>query len=350
MQKQFAGQGESQTEAFGGLERISTSHPRPASIRIGFIVGPTAAGKSSLAIRIAEKLGAEIVNADSRQVYRGMDIGTAKPSADDLRRVPHHLVDIREPDRPLDVAEFVVLARTAIVGIAARGRPVLVVGGSGLYLRAIRGGVFTAPPASPEIRARLTDLANAYGAGYLFGRLQEVDPEAAIRIKPNDLKRIVRALEVYEQTQVPISQHQRRHHFAEQPFETLTVGLTLPRAQLYRTIEERFDAMLDKGLTGEVRMLLANGYELPLSTIGYRELAGFVRSEITLAEAIVRAKRASRRLAKRQLTWFRAEPGVVWLDAGHGADEALKLFREFFSGRMPPSNCAQRSRGSIRLW
>jgi tRNA dimethylallyltransferase len=319
-------------------------------IRAGFIVGPTAVGKSSIAIQIAEQLGAEIVNADSRQVYRGMSIGTAKPRADELRRVPHHLIDIRDPDRPLDVAEFAALARAAIAEIATRGRPVLIVGGSGLYLRAIRGGIFPAPPASPEIRARLAGLADQYGVGHLFERLCEIDHEAASRIKPKDLQRIVRALEVYEQTGVPISEHQRHHRFAEHPFQTLTVGLTLPRESLYETIDRRFDTMVEEGLVGEVRMLLAKGYSrtgplasavmldnerrapaaLPLSTIGYREIAGFLRGEIGLPEAIARAKRTSRRLAKRQLTWFRADPEIIWFDAASGADEALKLFQNFF--------------------
>jgi tRNA dimethylallyltransferase len=323
-------------------------------IRAGFIVGPTAVGKSSIAVQIAEQLGAEIVNADSRQVYRGMNLGTAKPRADELRRVPHHLIDIRDPDKPLDVAEFAALARAAIAEIAARGRPVLVVGGSGLYLRAIRGGIFPAPPASSAIRARFAGLAGQHGVGHLFERLCEIDHEAAARIKPNDLKRIVRALEVYEQTGVPISEHQRRHHFAERPFQTLTVGLTLPRESLYETIDRRFDAMIEEGLVSEVRMLL-NGYAqewpqalasehrddrlkpvpLPLSTIGYCEIAGFLRGEISLAEAIARAKRASRRLAKRQLTWFRADPEIVWLDPARGADEGLKLFQNFFQTGLP---------------
>jgi tRNA dimethylallyltransferase len=303
-------------------------------VRVGFMVGPTAAGKSSIAIGIAERLGAEIVNADSRQVYRGMNIGTAKPRADDLRRVRHHLIDIRDPDNPLDVAEFAGLARAAIQEIAGRGRPVLVVGGSGLYLRVIRDGIFTAPPASPEIRGRLATLATQRGASYLFGLLAKIDPDAAGRIEPNDLKRIVRALEVHEQTGVPISQHQRRHHFAERPFETLTVGLTLPREDLYRTIDQRFEAMIAEGLVTEVRRLLTKGYELALSTIGYREVAGFVRGEISLSWAISQAKRASRHLAKRQITWFRAHPEVVWLDAVRDAERAFGLFRDFFSNRL----------------
>jgi tRNA dimethylallyltransferase len=315
-----------------------------SQVRVGFIVGPTAAGKTSLAIEIAERLGAEIVNADSRQVYRGMDIGTAKPRADEQRRVVHHLINIRDPDTPLDVAEFAALARNAIAEIARRRRPVLVVGGSGLYLRAIRGGIFAAPPVSHEIRMRLTELAEQQGAEHLFRLLGKNDPEAAAWIKPNDLRRIVRALEVFEQTGVPISRHQRRHQFAERPFATHTVGLTIPREALYATIERRFDSMIDEGLVGEVRVLLARGYELPLSTIGYRELAGFVRGEISLAEAIARAKRASRRLAKRQLTWFHRDREIVWLDPRRKADEALERFREFFSNAgtaIPSGYCAQ---------
>jgi len=332
----------------------SASINETARIRAGFIVGPTAVGKTLVAIRVAEQLGAEIVNADSRQLYRGMDIGTAKPRADELRRAPHHLIDIRDPDAPLDVAEFTAAARAAIVEIARRGRPVLVVGGSGLYLRAIRGGLFSGPPASSEIRARLAGLARQHGVGPLFERLREIDPAAAAWIKPNDLKRIVRVLEVYELTGTRMSEHQRRHHFAERPFETLTVGLTLPRERLYQTIDQRFEAMVAEGLVNEVRMLLAKGYDrmhpkpltctsvddhwapaaLPLDTIGYREIAAFLRGEMDLAEAVARAKRASRRLAKRQLTWFRADPEIVWLDSARAADQALKLFQKFFSAQV----------------
>jgi len=343
--------GKLDAKPFVGAIRAAASR-----IRAGFLVGPTAAGKSSIAIRIAEQLGGEIVNADSRQVYREMDIGTAKPNALDRRRVPHHLIDIRDPDEPLDVAEFAVLARSAILEIATRGRPVLVVGGSGLYLRAIRGGIFAAPPPSAAIRARLAAVATLHGSNYLFELLREIDSEAAARIKPNDLKRIVRALEVYEQTGLPISEHQRRHDFADRLFETLTIGLTLPRESLYGTIDRRFDAMIEQGFVGEVRTLLGRGHgrigpsalasatkadrlnflPLPMSTIGYREIAEFLRGEISLTQATERAKRASRQLAKRQLTWFRADPEIVWFDAVREVDEPLKLFRDFFRNR-PPS-------------
>ena len=185
-----------------------------ARARVGFVVGPTGAGKSALAMEIAERLGAEIVNADARQIYRGMDIGTAKPSPEERARIPHHLIDVRSPAEPLDVAGFVTLARAAIGQIAARGHAALVVGGSGLYLRALRGGIFTGPPASPEIRERLARIAADRGIERLHERLRETDPEAASRIGHRDLYRIVRALEVFEITGEPISAHQRRHGFS----------------------------------------------------------------------------------------------------------------------------------------
>jgi tRNA dimethylallyltransferase len=315
-----------------------TANPLPvgagkARSRVGFIVGPTASGKTSLALEIAERLGAEIVNADSRQVYRGMDLGTAKPTAEERRRVPHHLIDVREPDKSLDVAEFARLARAAIAGIAERGRPALVVGGSGLYLRAIRGGIFDAPHPSSEIRARLLSAANQDGVERLFAQLKVVDPAAATRIGACDFQRIARALEIYEQTGIPISEHQRRHRFAQCTFESLTVGVSLGREELYQTIERRFDAMLAGGLLEELRGLLAKGYDPgkpPLCTIGYRELAAAEHGELELADAICRAKRASRRLAKRQLTWFRADPEIVWLEVKDATGEALRLFEEFF--------------------
>src|ERR1700686_2575720 len=186
----------------------------PSAIRVGFIVGPTGVGKSAAAMALAERLGAEIVNADSRQVYSGMDIGTAKPGGGDRRRVPHHLIDIRAIDEPLDVAEFLKLARAAIAEIAARGRNVMVVGGSGFYLRVLRGGIFAGPAAAPELRRELEALAAEHGVEYLHARLAEVDAPSAERIGHRDLCRIVRALEVFRLTGRPISAHQQGHRFA----------------------------------------------------------------------------------------------------------------------------------------
>jgi tRNA dimethylallyltransferase len=305
-----------------------------ARIAVGLIVGPTGAGKSALAMAVAAHSNCEIVNADSRQFYRGMDLGTAKPSADDRRRVPHHLIDVRNPDESLDVAEFERLARTAIAEIAARGRNPLVVGGSGLYLRVIRGGIFRGPAASPEIRERLARVAADRGIAELNRRLREVDPDAANRIGVNDLYRIVRALEVYELTGETISAHQRRHRFADVGYDTLTVGVEVERIKLYEAIDRRFDAMVAAGLVEEVRALVEAGYspgKPPLSTIGYKQISAYLRGEATLADAVAMAKQESRRLAKRQLTWFRREPEIVWLDPERRARDAAALFEKFFA-------------------
>jgi tRNA dimethylallyltransferase len=284
-------------------------------------------------MEVAERLNCEIVNADSRQFYCGMDLGTAKPSAADQARVLHHLIDVRNPDQSLDVAEFAQLARTAIEGIAARGRNPLVVGGSGLYLRVVRGGIFRGPAASQEIRDRLAKIAAELGVAQLHQTLREIDPEAANRIGVNDLYRIVRALEVFELTGETISAHQLRHRFADNGYNSLTVGVEVDRKKLYAAIDARFDAMVAAGLVAEVRALVSAGYspgKPPLSTIGYKQIAAYLRGEIALDDAIAQARQESRRLAKRQLTWFRREPEIVWLDPERGAQDALALFEKFF--------------------
>jgi tRNA dimethylallyltransferase len=304
-----------------------------ARIAVGFIVGPTGAGKSALAMAVAERLNCEIVNADSRQFYRGMDLGTAKPPAEDRARVPHHLIDVRAPGDPLDVAEFAGLAREAIAAIAARARNPLVVGGSGLYLRVIRGGIFRGPAASAEIRDRLAKVASAQGVEYLHQQLREVDPDAANRIGVHDLYRIVRALEVFELTGETISAHQQRHQFADAGYDTLTIGVEVERKKLYEAIDRRFDEMIAAGLVAETRALIEAGYspeKSPLSTIGYKQIAAHLRGEMALDDAIALAKQESRRLAKRQMTWFRREPQIVWIDGERGAHDAVALFERFF--------------------
>jgi tRNA dimethylallyltransferase len=308
----------------------------PKSPRVGFIAGPTGSGKTALALQLAERLGAEIVNADSRLVYRGLDIGTAKPSPDDRRRVPHHLIDIRPPDDPLDVAEFAALARAAIADITARGRRVLIVGGSGLYLRVLRGGIFEGPPASRELRDSLAARARELGVEGLHRELAVVDPEAARRIGVHDLYRITRALEVFELTGEPISAHRRRHAFARADCESLTLAIDVERKQLYENIDRRFDAMIEAGFVDEVRGLLTAGYSPerpPLKTIGYEQIAAYLRGEITFETAVARAKQESRRLAKRQLTWFRHEPDLVWLDPAGASVQAFELLEAFYSER-----------------
>jgi len=315
--------------------RVSRNSTGDPGLRVGMIVGPTGAGKTAFAVEVAASLGAEIVNADSRQLYRRIDLGTAKPTAADRARVPHHLIDVCDPVAPIDVAEFAAMARSAIAGIAARGRPALVVGGSGLYLRVLRGGIFVGPPAAPEYRAELVAVAAKRGVEELSRQLAEVDPLAARRIGANDLPRLVRALEVYAFSGITISEHQNRHRIAGGGYENLAIGLTLARDCLYERIDRRFEAMIAGGLIDEVRGLLAAGYRadsVALKTIGYREVAQYLSGKLSLPAAIEAAQRESRRLAKRQLTWFRRERDLVWLDPGRGIEKALQLFRDFFGG------------------
>ena len=207
------------------------------------------------------------------------------------------------------------------------------VGGSGLYLRVLRGGIFGGPAASQEIRARLAAIADERGGEHLHQRLREIDPEAANRIGVNDRYRIIRALEVFELTGEPISAHQRRHRFAAALYDTLTVAVAAERTKLYEAIDRRFDAMVAAGLVGEVHALIAAGCgpeSSPLRAIGYKQIAAHLRGEIGLEEAIALAKRDTRRMAKQQLTWFRAQPEIVWLDPDRAAAQALELFAEFF--------------------
>ncbi len=262
-----------------------------------------------------------------------MDIGTAKPEPAQLARVRHHLVDVRSPRQPLDVAQFRALARGAIAEVAARGRPVLVTGGSGLYLRVLRYGIFDGPGAAPEVRRELLEAAAKHGVKYLYNELRRIDPSAAARLEPRDLYRIVRAIEVFRLTGVALSRHQAAHGFRRPEYDTLTIGLRMDRERLYRTIGERFDAMIAAGLIGEVRALLQAGYTPhvpPLSTIGYKHIAAYLRGETTLEAAVVLAKRDTRRLAKRQMTWFRSDPEIVWIDVEGGAEQAYIRFADFF--------------------
>ncbi|HHW14968.1 MAG TPA: tRNA (adenosine(37)-N6)-dimethylallyltransferase MiaA [Firmicutes bacterium] len=284
--------------------------------RLLAIVGPTAVGKSEVAVEVARIIDGEIVSADSMQVYRGLDIGTGKLSPAERGGVPHHLLDVVEPEETYSVARYEREALAAIAAIHRRGRVPLLVGGTGLYYRAVvRDYLFEGPGADPELRARLADEAQREGAPALHRRLAEIDPVAAGRIHPNDLRRIIRALEVYILSGVPLSQQQQG---SEEPrFDLVAVGLTAPRGVLYARIERRVDAMLAKGLLAEVRTLVDRGLESWLTSIqalGYKEFLPYLRGEEDLATAVVRLKRETRRYAKRQLTWFRREPHVHWLD------------------------------------
>ena len=281
------------------------------------VVGPTASGKSELAVRLAERFAGEVVNADSMQVYRGMDIGTAKPSAELLQCVPHHLLGIVAPDVNFTAADFQQEARRVIGEIHARGRMPVVVGGTGLYIRALLHGLSQSPGEDKTFRAELTGIADREGNEVLLERLRSVDPETAARLHVNDRLRIIRALEVYQQSGRPFSAYQDSHGFAEAWCSSLKIGIDVPREELYRRINRRVEQMLADGLVDEVRGLLAAGYHpglKALRSIGYKEICAYLSGALTLPEATELIQRDSRHYAKRQLTWFKKEPEINWVE------------------------------------
>lgn len=281
------------------------------------IVGPTGTGKTALSLALAERRGAEIVNCDSRQVYRGLDIGSAKPSAAERAAVPHHLFDVVAPDESFDAATYGRLARAALADIAARGRAAIVVGGTGLYLKALRFDLFAGPPRDAALRARLAAEEDA-APGALHARLAAADPVSAARLHANDRLRLIRALEVLQLTGRPVSAWQAAHGFAREVVPLRVIGLRLPRAALHERLDARCAAMLDAGLLDELRGLRARGYDaaLPaLQSIGYRELGAYLDGACDLPAALDAMRRATRRLAKRQMTWFRGDASVEWVEA-----------------------------------
>ncbi|GIL05278.1 MAG: tRNA dimethylallyltransferase [Betaproteobacteria bacterium] len=281
------------------------------------LLGPTACGKSALAMRLAREIALEIVSVDSAQVYRGMDIGTAKPSAAERALVPHHLIDLRDPSEPYSAADFVRDATSAIEQIRARGRLPLVVGGTMLYAKALREGLSALPSADREVRARIEARAREIGWPGLHAELARVDPTAAARLPPNDSQRIQRALEVFELTGVPLSQLQAN---PQRPLLALaTIALIPPdRKELHRRIEHRFDAMLAAGFLDEVRALMARGDlnpDLPsMRSVGYRQVWQHLAQATPFAEFRSAAIAATRQLAKRQITWLRSMKDAVVVD------------------------------------
>ena len=299
---------------------MTTTHAAPAAPerpRLVVVVGPTGAGKSALAIALAERCGGEVVSCDSQQVYVGMDIGTGKATAAERARVPHHLLDVLRPDEEMTAARFIALADAAIADITARGKPVIVAGGTGLYVRALLYGLFEGPGADPALRAQLDARADAEGVPALHAELARVDPDLAARVEPRDRKRIVRALEVFTLTGTPMSEHQRRHdHRAVPPrYPHRLVGLAPARDHLYRLIDARVDAMIAAGLVDEVAALRAAGYLPPLRSqqaIGYAELHEHLAGRLDRSAAIELIQRSSRRYARRQLAWYRPDASVSW--------------------------------------
>ena len=298
------------------------------------ITGPTASGKTALAIELASHYQAEIVNADSRQVYRHLNIGTAKPTPAQQAMIPHHLLDLVDPDESFDAARFREHACSAIDDIIQRGKRAFVVGGTGLYVRALTRGLFVGPAADTALRARLQEQENQEGRGFLHRQLQHADPESAARLHPNDTVRLIRALEVFQLSGTPMSQWQREHGFQDRPFEIVMIGLAVERETLYQRIEQRCRAMLEEGLLAELQQIWALGYspELPvLQTIGYAQMGRLLSGQYERAEALEHMTQETRRLAKRQMTWFRAEPEMRWFSPTQIAQIRLAIDQFFAS-------------------
>lgn len=292
------------------------------------IVGPTAVGKTEIAISLAEEIGAEIISADSMQVYRDMDIGTAKPTADERARVPHHMIDVADPREEFSVGQYLKLAREAIEAIRRLGRTPLVVGGTGLYVRALTDGLFEGPGADWTLREELMEMERREPRS-LHAALVAADPEAAARIHPSDVRRVVRALEVYQKGGAPISSFRRSQKDGASAISPVKiVGLRRPRQELYGRIEERVDRMMEAGFLDEVKALKQRGLTpdmVSMQALGYKQLMAHLYGECPLDDAVRLIKRDTKRYAKRQFTWFNAEERVRWVDLPGGADAARAL-------------------------
>jgi tRNA dimethylallyltransferase len=274
-------------------------------------------GKSTLALAIARRAPAEIVVADSMQIYRGMDIGTAKPTKDQRKLVYHHMIDIADPGQLYSVGDYLRDARAALDGIISSGGVPIVVGGTGLYIRALTRGLFYGPPADVELRGRLLQKEADGNEGALYAELVKVDPDAAVKIHPNDLRRTVRALEVYYLRDRTISDFQQEHSFNDRPYQFRLLFLTRERSELYPRIERRVDRMIADGLEAEVRSFFDQGYADTLSSmqgLGYKHFMDFFHGRYSREDAVALLKRDTKRYAKRQFTWFRREAEAVWVD------------------------------------
>jgi tRNA dimethylallyltransferase len=293
---------------------LSETHVRFKPVVV--IVGPTAVGKSRIAIEVAKAFETEVLTADSRQVYRGLDIGTDKPLPEERQAVPHRLIDLVNPDESFNAGLYRRQAVDEIERLYRDRRLPLVVGGTGLYVRTLLKGLCDAPPTDPVVRAALRQEAKDQGHDCLYARLVAIDPVTAARLHPRDESKVNRALEVYELSGRRMSEFQQEHGFADRPFAALIIGLNRERGALYRRIEERIDWQLAHGLIEETRQLLARGYQrdsAAMKGLGYRQVAEHLAGEYDAAEMVRRFKRDTRHFSKRQMTWFRKEPGIHWL-------------------------------------
>jgi tRNA dimethylallyltransferase len=298
------------------------------------VVGPTASGKSRLAVEIALRKNGEVVSGDSMQIYKGMSIGTAKPSGEEMRGVPHHLLDFADISQPFSVANYVALASKCITELNASGKLPVIVGGTGLYIRSLLNNIqFTEDDKNEELRLELAEKAAQQGAETLLAELRGFDPASAERIHPNNLGRIIRAIEIYRTTGITMTEQIERSKQKPTPYNACVIGLDFyDRQKLYDRINQRVDQMMNDGLLQEAEEVLNRpGSQTALQAIGYKELLPYFRAECTLAQAVEKIKQESRRYAKRQLTWFRRDEGIHWIMADDAAgfdaviEEAMRI-------------------------
>lgn len=307
---------------------------KPRVVAVG---GPTASGKTALSVALARAFDGEIINADSMQIYKNLDVGTAKPSAEERQEIPHYLLDFLSPETPYSVADFTAAADPLIRDITARGRLPLVVGGTGLYITSLLSGMAFAPEKTdPAIRARLQARADTEGGAALYAELQRIDPDYAAQVHPNNLPRVIRALELFEATGRRMSDQRREARPAEAPYHALCLCLTCrDRAVLYSRIDRRVDEMVENGVLDEARQVYdhRDAYRTAAQAIGYKEFFPYFEGTASLTECTERLKQATRNYAKRQLTWFRHMDGVVWLDASAPdvTARAVQLTQEFLA-------------------
>jgi len=301
--------------------------------RIIIICGPTGIGKTSFAIKAAKRFNGEIIGADSMQIYKHLDIGTAKPDTEELKSATHHLVDFLDPKKDFDAGMYVKEADKAIKDIIARGKLPIIAGGTGLYIRALLHGLFRTTPADEKILEQLTKELAKKGSLHLYQKLEQCDPDAAKKIHSNDSFRVIRALEVYQTTGRKISDRQKNHNFDDVRYENLKIGLHMDRKMLYERINKRVDIMLNQGLLKEVTTLVENGvtFDLkPMQSIGYKHMAMFLKGEVDWDEMVRLLKRDTRRYAKRQFTWFSRDKDINWLVPAQ-FDQAEILIKEFLT-------------------
>lgn len=310
--------------------------PEPLAI---LLLGPTGSGKTALSLELGERFGGEIVSCDSVAVYRGMDLGTAKPTREERARLPHHLIDVAEPDRPFTAGEYSRQARAALREIAGRGRLPIVTGGTGLYLRALTEGLFAGPERQMELRARLERSRQKYGEGWLHRLLARLDPASAHRIHANDTSKLIRAIEVCLAARKPLSEVMSNKVLARDPltgFRLLRIGLSPPRKALYDRLNQRASAMFATGLIEETRGLLARfGPVKALDSLGYRQALRVLGESWPVEEAIAAAQQGHRNYAKRQLTWFRREPDVHWIEGFGDEEQTLLSAMELVQAQLP---------------